>query len=55
MSLIGDLEFKTVINDQPVIIKIPNAHLYNVEVLVKDGYREITFAVTAIKDIEEEH
>lgn len=55
MSLIGDLEFKTVIDDQPVIIKIPNAHLYDIDVLVENGHKEITFFVTAIKDIEEEH
>ena len=55
MSLVGDLEFKTVIDDKPAIIKIPNAHLYEINVLVKNGYKEVTFVVTAIRDTEEEH
>ena len=55
MSLVGDLEFKTVIDDKPAIIKIPNAHLHNIEVLVEDGHKKFTCMVTAIKDTEEEH
>ncbi len=55
MSLVGDLEFKTIIDDKPVTIKIPNAHLYNIDVLIEDGHRKITCMITAIKDIEEEH
>jgi hypothetical protein len=54
MNLVGDLEFKTVIDDKPVIIKILNAHLHNIGVLVEDGHREFTCVVTAIKDTEEE-
>lgn len=55
MSLIGVLEFKTIIDDKPVTIKIPNAHIHNIDVLVEDGYKEFTCVVTAIRDIEEEH
>ncbi len=55
MSLIGDLEFKTIIDDKPAIIKIPNANLYDINVLVEDGHKEITCIVTAIIDTEEEH
>lgn len=55
MNLIGDLEFKTVIDNKPVTIKIPNAHLHNIDVLVEDGHREFTCVVTAIRNTEEEH
>lgn len=55
MSLIGNLEFKTIIDDKPVTIKIPNAELYDINVLVEDGLKEITCMARAIEDIKEEH
>ncbi len=55
MTLVGDLEFKTVIDDKPVIIKIPNAHLHNIDISAEDGHREIVCTMTVIDDIKEEH
>lgn len=49
-----DLEFKTIINDEPAIIKIPNGH-FNINIFIEDGHREIICTMTAIDDIEEEH
>lgn len=55
MNLVGDLEFYTIIDDKPAIIKIPNARLHDINVLLENGYRKVTCMVTAIENIEEEH
>ena len=44
MSLVGDLEFKTIIDDKPTVIKMPNARL-DIKILSENGYREISFSV----------
>ena len=45
MSLVGDLEFKTIIDDKPAIIKMPNATILNVEVLSEDGLKKAVFTI----------
>lgn len=45
MSLIGELEFRTIINNRPVIIKAENAHLLDIEVLSENGIKEGTFTI----------
>ena len=37
MSLIGDLEFRTIINNRPVIIKAQNTQLLGIEVLSENA------------------
>ena len=44
MSLIGDLEFKTKIDDRPAVIKMPNACL-DIDVSSENGHREISFSI----------
>lgn len=63
MSLIGDLEFRTIINNRPVIIKAENAQLLGIEVLSENGFREGTFTISGdngetifiVEALEEEH
>ena len=54
MSLIGDLEFKTIIEDKPVIIKMSNACLTNIEFLSEDGCRGSIFTIKKIEIENEE-
>ena len=51
MSLIGDLEFKTIINNKLAIIKMPNAYL-DIENFIKGRYREAIFTVNTASDEE---
>ena len=44
MSLVGDLEFKTKIDNKPAIIKMPNACL-DIDILSENGHREINFSI----------
>ena len=44
MSLVGDLEFKTKIDDKPAIIKMPNAYL-DIDISSENGHREISFSI----------
>ena len=63
MSLIGDLEFRTIINNRPVIIKAQNAELLGIEVLSENGIREGIFTIDGdsgktiftVEALEEEH
>lgn len=63
MSLIGDLEFRTIINNRPVIIKAENAQLLDIEVLSENGIKEGTFTIKGdsgetiftVEALEEEH
>jgi hypothetical protein len=63
MSLIGDLEFRTIINNRPIIIKAQNTQLLGIEVLSENGVREGTFTIDGdsgkttftIEALEEEH
>lgn len=55
MNLIGDLEFKTIINNKPVTITIPNVYVHNTNILIEGEYRKFVCEVTAIRDTKEEH
>lgn len=45
MSLVGELEFRTVIDDKPAIIIMPNACLLDVEVSLEKGFKEAIFTI----------
>lgn len=53
MNLIGDLEFKTIIEGKPVIIKMPNAYLTNIEFLSEGGCRGSIFTIKKIENEKE--
>lgn len=63
MSLIGDFEFRTIINNRPVIIKAENTELLDIEVLSENGIKEGTFTINGdsgetiftVEALEEEH
>lgn len=50
MSLVGDLEFKTIIDNRPALLKMSNAHLNNIEVFSEGCHKKVVFTVETIKD-----